>query len=279
MGTFGERLQREREMRGIALEEIAEATKIGTRFLRALEEQDFKKLPGGIFNKGFVRSYARYLGIDEDEAVADYEAAIGEIRPAGEDEEAAAEDEPSPEPKPRARFAFTGSLALVALAALVYAGWTFYARRPVASPNTNAGAETQPVPARSSGSARSAPASQPPGTASGAAPASSGAQSRQAVAPKPPEGTANGALPPAAEFEVLLRATQDSWISVTIDDQNPIQQMLTAGTEKSFRGHGQMVIKLGNPAGVEVLHNGKPVLSAGEPGRTRTVRFTAQGLQ
>ncbi len=277
MGTFGERLQREREMRGIALVEIAEATKIGTRFLRALEEQDFKKLPGGIFNKGFVRSYARYLGIDEDEAVADYEAAIGEIRP--QDEGAAAENHPSTEPKPRARFAFTASLALVVLAALVYAGWTFYARRPVANPNANAGVQTQPAPARSSGSAQSAPASQPSGTAAGAAPASSGAQSSQTVAPKPPEGTANGALPPAEEFEVLLRATQDSWISVTINDATPIQQMLTAGTEKSFRGHGQMVIKLGNPAGVEVLHNGKPVLSAGEPGRTRTVRFTAQGLQ
>ena len=59
-------------MRGISLEEIAEATKIGTRSLRALEEQDFDKLPGGIFNKGFVRAYARYLGLDEEQAVADY---------------------------------------------------------------------------------------------------------------------------------------------------------------------------------------------------------------
>ncbi len=266
MGTFGERLQREREMRGIALEEIAEATKIGTRFLRALEEQDFKKLPGGIFNKGFVRSYARYLGIDEDEAVADYEAAIGEIRPAGEDEEAAAvDDEPSPEPRPRVRFAFTASLALVVLAALVYVGWTFYARRPDATPRVTAEPQHQP--------ANSATTGQP-------ASASSGAQGSQPVAPKPPEGTGYPAAPPpAGEFEVLLRATQDSWISVTIDDQTPIQQMLTAGTERSFRSHGQMVIKLGNPAGVEVLHNGKLALSAGEPGRTRTVRFTAQGLQ
>ncbi len=75
---FGERLQREREMRGITLDEIANATKIGTRSLRALEEEDFHKLPGGIFNKGFVRAYARYLGINEEQAVADYMLAVGE---------------------------------------------------------------------------------------------------------------------------------------------------------------------------------------------------------
>src|SRR5664279_2858187 len=78
MGSFGERLRREREMRGISLDDIAEATKIGTRLLRALEEEQFELLPGGIFNKGFVRAYAKYLGLNEDEAVADYLVAAGE---------------------------------------------------------------------------------------------------------------------------------------------------------------------------------------------------------
>src|SRR5256714_10994724 len=75
MGSFGQRLQREREMRSITLEEIALSTKIGTRSLRALEEEDFDQLPGGIFNKGFVRAYAKYLGLDEDQAVTDFLAA------------------------------------------------------------------------------------------------------------------------------------------------------------------------------------------------------------
>src|SRR6185312_10800561 len=83
VGTFGEKLQREREMRGITLEEIAEATKIGTRSLRALEEQDFDKLPGGIFNKGFVRAYSKYLGIDEEQSVADYVDAVNDAQLAG----------------------------------------------------------------------------------------------------------------------------------------------------------------------------------------------------
>src|SRR6266436_6242656 len=75
MGSFGERLRREREMRGITLNEIAESTKISRRHLESLEKEDFDSLPGGVFNKGFVRAYARYLGIDEDQAVADYVAA------------------------------------------------------------------------------------------------------------------------------------------------------------------------------------------------------------
>ena len=92
MGSFGERLQREREMRGITLEQMSEATKITSRCLRALEEEEFDKLPGGIFNKGFVRAYAHHVGIDEDQAVADFIAASG-----GE------KDQPLPDPpEPRA---------------------------------------------------------------------------------------------------------------------------------------------------------------------------------
>ena len=81
VGSFGERLRREREMRGVSLDDIAEGTKIGTRLLRALEEERFQLLPGGIFNKGFVRAYAKYLGLNEDEAVADYLEAAGETTP------------------------------------------------------------------------------------------------------------------------------------------------------------------------------------------------------
>ncbi|MBV8051343.1 MAG: helix-turn-helix domain-containing protein, partial [Acidobacteriaceae bacterium] len=56
---FGPRLKAQREKRGITLEQISKSTKIGTRFLEALEEDHFERLPGGIFNKGFVRAYAR----------------------------------------------------------------------------------------------------------------------------------------------------------------------------------------------------------------------------
>src|ERR1700757_3508611 len=81
MGSFGDRLKKEREERSITLDDIALTTKIGTRMLRALEEEKFDQLPGGIFNKGFVRAYARHLGIDEEHAIADYLEAAGETTP------------------------------------------------------------------------------------------------------------------------------------------------------------------------------------------------------
>ena len=71
-GTFGENLKREREMRGVSLEEISTATRIATRFLRAIENEQWEQLPGGVFNRGFVRAVARYLGLDEENIVAEY---------------------------------------------------------------------------------------------------------------------------------------------------------------------------------------------------------------
>src|SRR5271155_1965781 len=70
-------MKQERERRGITLDEIALTTKISARFLRAIEDEHFEQLPGGIFNKGFIRAYARHLGMDEEQAVADYLAATG----------------------------------------------------------------------------------------------------------------------------------------------------------------------------------------------------------
>src|SRR5208337_2410577 len=75
MPAFGENLRREREMRGVSLEEISTATKISLRFLDAIEREDFSKLPGGIFSRSFIRSYARYLGLDEERAVAEFQLA------------------------------------------------------------------------------------------------------------------------------------------------------------------------------------------------------------
>jgi transcriptional regulator with XRE-family HTH domain len=69
---FGEHLRREREMRGVSLEEISAATRIGTRFLEAIENDQWDQLPGGVFNRGFIRSIARFLGLDEDSLVAEY---------------------------------------------------------------------------------------------------------------------------------------------------------------------------------------------------------------
>lgn len=81
LATFGEELKREREIRGISLKEISDETKISKRFLEALERNDHKTLPAPVFTRGFVRQYARYLGLNTEEMVNRYNfAAAGDDR-------------------------------------------------------------------------------------------------------------------------------------------------------------------------------------------------------
>jgi len=72
MSSFGQELKRERELRQITLREISEATKINIRYLDALERNEFRHLPGGVFNKGFVRAYAQFIGVDPESMVNAY---------------------------------------------------------------------------------------------------------------------------------------------------------------------------------------------------------------
>lgn len=117
-GKFGERLKRERELREVSLDELSKATRISNRFLQALENEDWGKLPGGIFGHGFVRSIARYLGLSEESLLGEYDLARAENLPAAPPKPA----EPVASPRkwiPAA--ALLGALLLLAL--IFYAGW------------------------------------------------------------------------------------------------------------------------------------------------------------
>lgn len=72
MGSFGQDLKKAREAKGVALEVIATATKITTRYLQAVEQERFDDLPGGVFRRSIVRSYARAAGLDEEAWVQRY---------------------------------------------------------------------------------------------------------------------------------------------------------------------------------------------------------------
>jgi cytoskeleton protein RodZ len=255
VGSFGERLQREREMRGITLEEIAEATKIGTRSLRALEQQDFDKLPGGIFNKGFVRAYARYLGLDEEQAVADYLAALAEATAAGKATrlEAAApehnmlvsEDEESqPIRLPLGLIA-----VVVVVAVLLFSGWRYLSR--------NGLPKLRHV--RAADSPRSA--ANPP--------------------PSAPDSAPSVANPLVTEdgFVVRVKSKEDSWMSIVADGKEVMSGVLPKAAEKSIHARQSVVLKTGNAAGIELFHNDKPVPSLGGGGEVKTVEFTAAGLR
>lgn len=70
--TLGEKLRQAREERGISISEVADQTRISPLYIESIENDNYKPLPGGIFNKGFVKSYAKYIGLDEHEALRDY---------------------------------------------------------------------------------------------------------------------------------------------------------------------------------------------------------------
>ena len=72
MIDFGGKLRAAREARGVALRQIAATTRISVAALEALERNDISKLPGGIFSRSFVRSYAAEVGLDPDEAVREF---------------------------------------------------------------------------------------------------------------------------------------------------------------------------------------------------------------
>lgn len=81
MPSFGETLRRERELRGVSLREIADATKISVRFLQALEQDRLDVLPGGVFRRAFVKQYAKHIGLDAERLVAEFVYAHGEQAP------------------------------------------------------------------------------------------------------------------------------------------------------------------------------------------------------
>src|SRR5215510_13948053 len=95
MPTLGEELRNRREQRLISLAEISEATRIGTRFLKAIETDNFAILPGGIFTRSFIRAYAKHVGMNEDDAIGLY---LRQVAGGTAEHETASESTPQPTP-------------------------------------------------------------------------------------------------------------------------------------------------------------------------------------
>jgi cytoskeleton protein RodZ len=281
MGSFGERLRREREMRGVTINEIAESTKISRRHLESLEKEDFDSLPGGIFNKGFVRAYARYLGIDEDQAVADYSAASNE-GPEPEDKfPLEIHDQPDPKLNPK-RSTLPLILALLALLAVLAVFWARNKTRPPENADSGSASVTTPSP-------EVAPA--PPPATPTPHPAKETPPARTQPTPlkvaarpspvKPAPDTAEPAPRPTSverTFSVLVTAKEDAWVSLTADGKIVVSRLLSAGEQQSVRAGSRIVLITGNAGGVDVSFNGKALGAIGNESQVRTLTFTSAGL-
>lgn len=283
MESFGARLKREREQRKMTLDDISVSTKIGTRFLAALEEERFDQLPGGIFNKGFVRAYARHLGIDENQAIADFVAASAPSLPETPPEEppvlaALAVRVPESKRKSRGNDGIPWGIVAVVLLILAFgfALWGFHSRqKPVPSVTVPPPVTTEP----SAASPQKAAPEPPPATS----------QQTATPAPQPPPGplasvpeaSAPAAVPAtnAGAFQVLIQAREDSWVSITADGKQIFEDTLTAPAEKSIEARNQIVIKTGNAGALDIAFNGKKLPLQGGYNRVKTLTFDPSGLR
>ena len=292
MESFGARLKREREQRKITLDEIAVSTKIGTRFLAAIEEDHFDQLPGGIFNKGFVRAYARHLGMDENQAIADFVAATEPVLP-----------EPPPPRRPGTRRpggAGAGSQEEEPSAMAVFRGafsplcswcWpadsrfgAFILARSLPAPASRFQARlslTLPPCRRSKRRARQCAPSRPSptpiaATAAGGPSLDLRRPPRKAQSPRR-QRHRRRRMP--ALFPVLIKARQDSWVAITADGKQIVQDTLAASAEKSIGARDQIVIKTGNVGALEISFNGKKLAPQGGYNQVKTLTFDPNGLR
>ena len=240
MASFGENLRRERELRGIDLREMADATKISIRFLQAIEQDRVDILPGGIFPRAFVRQYAKYLGLDAERLVAEFVYAHGGETAPRKDARASVRVDQGP---PRGLI-----LLAVALGLLGLVGWKV--RGLGKSP-------------------------QPPAIPSVAAPGATFAYDR--VYP-PPSGAASGAPHTAAGTMVLtVLARRSSWVEARVDGTTVLNRVLKGGESQRLEARQEVLLSVGNAGGIAVTLNDRALAPLGGDGEVkRDIAINAQ---
>lgn len=231
MGSFGDWLRRQREMREINLRDIADRTKISLRYLEAMEANRFDLLPAPIFAKGFLREYARYVGLSPDDVVNHYLSVhYPEELPADPKEDTKVRSRPKPvdpgQPPVRRNWSYGLVLALAGVVLLVLvAVAAYFADRRGDEPATAAQAPAIAAPPP-------APVGQPP----------------PAPAPEP-----------QAPLEVALDFTKDCWVEAVIDGKNRFSELRVQGEALQLEAEQSIVLTLGNAGAVDVQVNGYPL--------------------
>lgn len=291
MGSFGENLRREREMRGVTLEEISAATKISVRFLKSIENEEFSALPGGLFNRSFVRAYARYLGLDEDPLLEEYQSAAktrGEV-----DLSQFSPPRTYPRTDRHANRTLWGVASAAVLLIIGFGLWR-HSHRPVTTPTV-----TKRVRPANSGpgdvpAANTAPHSS--GLASAAATKSLATQIEskpQAAKIKPAADGVLAAtssmatqlpkLPPVTDTDgklvLQIATTERSWMAIDADGKMVMQGMMDANTVKTFKADASFDVLTGNAQGVILTLNGQALKPLGREGEVKQVHLTWDSLK
>jgi cytoskeleton protein RodZ len=267
-GSFGEILKREREMREVTLNEVTVATRIAPRFLEAFEREEWEKLPGGVFNRGFVRAIARYLGLNEETLLSEYDLAYGEQKPVAP----SLAENPIPSP-PKWAIAAAALGVLLVAAALIAGGrygWRRYAAHRAAKRAVISAAPLpmQPAPAL------------PSLNGDGSSTPSSSAASSTPVTPSSGEPTAAVATPAAPTRLDLSVSTSDiTRVRVVADGRIVLDARLPAGETRHLSARKQFLVSAAHPAAVLLELNGQPMPQLGSRGGSGTMLLSQEDLR
>lgn len=228
--SFGEYLKRERELRNISLDEISKATRIRKYYLDAIERDEFKLLPGEAYLKGFVRAYAKHIGIDPDEAILRLESALKSY-----------EQKKTPIPvrkKINIRIPIypvaAGGLIIIVLV-LILIG------REEKREYKKAVQKIEKIEA----------VSRPP----------------QESVPQEKKGQEQVNPPPQTEpLRVTIKAKERTWVMVKRDDEKPFDVILWEGDVQKWEAKTRLSLRIGNAQGVEIIYNGVPLRNLGAKG-------------
>ncbi len=279
MVSFGENLRREREMRGVALEEIAAATKISVRFLESLENEAFDRLPGGIFNRGFVRAYARYLGLDEDKFLADYGLLHHDehdVKPILEAEVKSA----------RIQIMLFAVACVLVAAGIVWGGFHLARRygptvlaRFTQSADTKAG-----IPSSAPISAEAGSPSAAPDSGSSGLPASAETRLPEQVQGVPgaaavPAGQTSAAAHTLTELDLQIDVLGETRVTVTADGVRQIDRVLRPPDSRRVKAKEIIELQSSDASAVVLTLNGETLPPLGRPGESRSLTLTRKDLK
>jgi cytoskeletal protein RodZ len=241
MATLGQQLKQSREEKGISLQEIAESTHISIRFLQAIENDAYDVLPGGVFNRAFVRKFARQVGFDEEQAVNLYQEQWQEQGGEPERGYQLGVDEPDFR-QSSGNGLLLSFVALIIIGALTYAAWVIFAPvsnsggSAVAGLNTPASPSVTPTPSVTP-EATASPSSNPPGSPT----------------PSPTPET------PAGAMRVQLTAPiEDVWFKVKADDNEAEQLTLKRGESRVYDASEKFIfLAIGRVQSLKIAVNGR----------------------
>ena len=301
MESIGEFFRQVRETKGLTVDDVASKTRIRTDFVKALEDGNFAKLPDQVFARGFVRSYARSLGLDEDDAIHRFDQSAGAYYDKHVERERLRVRQAEEERKRKANRKAVAVAIGIAIITLIFLlsreQSSLLVRRSSSDLPASASKRTAPPipesqdappspeaeevpPAPKAKPSESPVVSAKPAVGNSAGPVTGPAPTASAVselaAPSPSSLGSDGPLggislegsgATEGQLALDLEATELSWVVVQIDGGSPQEALLRPGEKARWKGQDQFTLTLGNAGGIKAELNGKPQKPFGPSGK------------